>query len=340
MYRAVFRWIHLAQTQVTCSGCCLLTACSIPNPPVVYVAQTLCVCRVPTLRDAFCPWTPRLRVKKENQSVRDVTPSRMRTWTTNIQLSTKVAVKFAPQRCGNIGVSCVMLSFFKTAAGVTTMWGLCGIAIVALLYISIKQRGKPSPTVWGVIAGIVLLALVPTVGRIQIIREQQSAFYDLRVTVLDAQKIPVDDARVWASINAIPKKVEGGWEFSIPSGSKPADGKLTVYAQNSFLTGRTEVQLKDDHHPTATLQLMADETSQVRGMVQDAAGRAVAGALVSIVGYGGEALTTNADGSFALPAHTAEGQQVELHAEKQSYRPVNQWCPAGKTPATLVLERR
>jgi hypothetical protein len=231
-----------------------------------------------------------------------------------------------------------MLPFFKTAAGVTTMWGLCGIAIAALLHIS-KQRGKVSPTVWGIIAGIVLLALVPTWGRIQLQREQQNALYDLRVTVLGAQKIPEDDARVWTSTNAIPKKVEGGWEFSIPSGSKPADGKVTVYAQNSFSTGRTEVQLKDFYHPTATIQLMADETAQVRGMVQDAAGQAVAGALVSVVGYGSEAFTTKADGSFVLPARSAEGQQVQLHAEKHGYRPVNLWCSAGKTPATLVLER-
>lgn len=232
-----------------------------------------------------------------------------------------------------------MFSFFKTAAGVTTMWGLCGIAIVSLLYLSLKQRGKVSPILWGIVAGIVLLALVPTWGRIQLQREQRNAIYDLRVTVLDTQKTPVDDARVWASTDAIPKKVDGGWEFSIPSGSKPADGRLTVYAKNSFSTGRTEVQLKDDFHPTATIQLMADETAQVRGMVQDSAGRAIAGALVSVVGYGGEAFPTKDDGSFVLPAHAAEGQQVQLHAEKQNYRPVNLWCPAGKTPATLVLER-
>ncbi len=233
-----------------------------------------------------------------------------------------------------------MIPFFKTAAGVTTMWGLCGIAIVALLYLSLKQRGKVPPIVWGIVAGIVLLALVPTWGHIRLVRDQQNALYDLRVTVLDAQKVPVDDARVWASTNAIPKKVEGGWEFSIPSGSKPADGKLSVYAQNSFSTGRTEVQLKDDYHPTVTIQLMADETAQVRGMVLDADGEAVAGAFVSVVGYGSEAFTTKADGSFMLPAHAAEGQQVQLHAEKQGYRPVNLWCPAGKAPATLVLERQ
>ena len=218
------------------------------------------------------------------------------------------------------------------------MWGLCGIAIVSLLYLSLKQRGKVPPILWGIVAGIVLLALVPTWGRIQLQREQQYVGYDLRVTVLDAQKIPVDDARVWASIDAIPKKVEGGWEFSIPSGSKPADGKLTIYAQDSFSTGSTEVQLKEDYHPTAAIQLVTDETAHVRGMVQDSAGRAVSGALVSVVGYG-ETFTTKDDGSFVLAAHAAEGQQVQLHVEKQGYHPVNQWCPAGKTPATLVLER-
>jgi hypothetical protein len=233
-----------------------------------------------------------------------------------------------------------MLTLFQTAAGITTIWGLAGIAIVALLYFRNKQRGKVPPIAWAVVIGIVALALVPTLGWLQLQHEgiHQKDIYHLRVTVLDPQNTPVNDARVWSSTDAIPKKVDGGWEFSIPAGSKPSDGKLTIYAQveNSFWRGTRDVQLADDYYPTAAVLLSADDRAQIRGIVTDAAGRAVTGARVSVVGYPAEAVSTKEDGNFVLPAHAADGQQVELHAEKQR-KAVDQWHPAGRFPATLVL---
>src|SRR5262249_42306189 len=107
---------------------------------------------------------------------------------------------------------------------------------------------------------------------------------------------------------------------------------------NAFLTGNTELQLGNDHNPAVTIQLVVIE-SKVRGQVVDARGSAIAGALVSVAGYGKEAVTTQADGSFELPAHAALNQQVSLHAEKPGYRAANLWHPAGDFPAKIILEK-
>jgi hypothetical protein len=73
-------------------------------------------------------------------------------------------------------------------------------------------------------------------------------------------------------------------------------------------------------------------------MVVDAAGKSIAGVRVSIIGHGDEAVLTDATGGFVLPAHAADGQQVQLHAEKEGYKPANQFHPAGNEPATMGLD--
>jgi hypothetical protein len=237
------------------------------------------------------------------------------------------------------------LNFLKTAAGITTMWGLAGVAIWALLQISSKQRGKVPPIAWAIVAAIVIVALVPTLGWVQLEREKThdnaTAIYRVRVTVLNPQQQPVNDAKVTSSMNAIAKKVDGGYEFEIPAATKPSDGILTIYAtvESAFWSGKTDVQLTSEFNPNITVQLAAGVNAQVRGIVQDQAGRALAGATVSVVGYGSEAFTTKSDGNFTLPAHAADGQQVQLHAEKPGYEAANLDHPAGRLPATLVLEK-
>jgi hypothetical protein len=62
--------------------------------------------------------------------------------------------------------------------------------------------------------------------------------------------------------------------------------------------------------------------------------------MVSVIGYGEEAVTTSTDGSFVLPAHAAIGQSVRLHVEKEGYVPVDQYHPAGDEPAVIILEKK
>ena len=234
-----------------------------------------------------------------------------------------------------------MPTLLKTAAGVTTMWGLASVAILALLMISRKSGVKTLPIIWGAMTGVLILALVPILSWIQLQRGQISTVYRIRVTVLNPQGQPVNNAKIWSSMGGEPKQLAGGWQFDIPVASKPTDSKLTVYAavENAFWNGKTDVQLANDYNPNTTIQLMAGENAQVRGIVQDEAGSSLEGVAVSVVGYGGETVTTTKGGDFVLLAHAADGQQIELHAEKSGYRAVNQYHPAGREPATLVLER-
>lgn len=169
----------------------------------------------------------------------------------------------------------------------------------------------------------------------------KDASYRVRVIVMDPHQTPVSDAKVWSSIGGEPMRVEGGWLFVIPKDSKPADGKVTFYAANqaAYLQGQAPLQLADDHSPSLTVQMANARSAKVIGIVEDDRQSSVAGATVSIIGYDNEAEVTKASGSFALPAHAADGQQVQLHAEKAGYHAANTWCPAGDTPCTILLQR-
>jgi len=167
-----------------------------------------------------------------------------------------------------------------------------------------------------------------------------SESYRVRVIVMDPHQTPTSDAKVWSSIGGEPMKVEGGWQFVIPKDTKPLDGKVTFYASKdaAFLKGQTPLQLTDDHNPSVTVQLENPRTANVLGIVEDDTQTAIAGATVSVIGYDTEAQVTKASGNFSLPAHAADGQQVQVHAEKANYHSANSWCPAGDTPCTILLQ--
>ncbi len=169
----------------------------------------------------------------------------------------------------------------------------------------------------------------------------KDASYRVRVMVMDPHQTPVNDAKVWSSIGGEPMHVEGGYLFVIAKDTKPADGKVTFYAANdaAYLKGQAPLQLTDDHNPSITVQLANSRDAKVIGIVEDEKQSAVDGATVSVIGYDTEAAVTKSSGNFLLPAHAADGQQVQLHAEKKGYHPANTWCPAGDTPCSILLQR-
>src|SRR5262249_51751314 len=134
-----------------------------------------------------------------------------------------------------------------------------------------------------------------------------------------------------------PKRVNGGWQFDIPSASKPKDGKISIFAskKSAFLTGRTDLTLADDFNPAIIVELRRDDSAKVGGQVLDAGNRGVAGARVFVVGYESEGIITKDGGNFELPAHAAVGQQTLLYAEKPGYRPVRLNHAAGDNSAEL-----
>jgi hypothetical protein len=164
--------------------------------------------------------------------------------------------------------------------------------------------------------------------------------YRIRVTVLESTGLPVDDANVWSSLGGEPKKVAGGWEFNIARSTIPKDGSLTVFASRpaAFEIGSSRLQLTREPNPAATLRLERDLSAQARGIVVDSQNRTIAGARVCVVGFESEAAATGPTGGFVLPAHAADGQQIQLHVEKQGYRAVTEFHPAGHTAVTIVLD--
>jgi hypothetical protein len=214
------------------------------------------------------------------------------------------------------------------------------VAAFALVFASsafaLALRAKKPRIAWILAAGIIILGLAPLVASTFL---QSQGLYRVRVVVLGTDKLPDNDAQVISSNGGEPKKVEGGWEFDIPPQSRPADGKLKLFAseKNAFLAGSSTLVLDKDYFPTVEIRLDLDTSAIVRGDVIDERRRSVAGASVSIPGYS-DVATTDAMGNFVLPAHAADGQVVRLRAQKGQLA-ADVSVPAGNAPVELMLKR-
>jgi hypothetical protein len=212
------------------------------------------------------------------------------------------------------------------AAETTSRRGLIGLIVAAVITVS----------------GAIAVALINGwFGNGKTNPTPDSGLYRVRVTVINPQNVPVEDAKVWSSFGGEPKKVAGGWQFDIPAASKPQDSRVIFYAsqENAFLAGNEAASLGKDFNPAVTIKLRHDESARVHGQVVDRSNRGVAGARVFVVGHDAEAVITKEGGNFDLPAYAAVDQQVSIHAEKAGYKGVNQWQPAGDSPAILRLEK-
>jgi len=234
----------------------------------------------------------------------------------------------------------VVATLLEKAAAVSTPFNLAAFGLVVLLlilWVARSESGKrPLPVALlvvaiGALVTVVLAPMMITPG-----------VYHVRATVVGPNGVPVEDAKVWSSIGGEAKKVSGGWQFDVPAGSVPRDGKLAVYAtvESAFLSGLESVQLGSDYNLAVRVTLTPGASARVRGLVVDASGRGVVGVRVNIVGYQQEAVLTAEGGGFDLPSHAADGQQVQVHAEKDGYQGVTLWHPAGNTPAEIKLVRQ
>jgi hypothetical protein len=240
-----------------------------------------------------------------------------------------------------------MAEVFRIAAQISTPIALAAFAVACVLWLidrTFKYRGKINDKIHRLLVFAVLgclsLGLLSIAGDIYLKHEAGlTSVYRVRVTVIGTEHTPVENAAVWTSIGGEPKKVNGGWEFDIPSANKPLDGEITIYAkiENSSLQGKANLRLETDRNPSIVVSLEPDESAIVRGTVEDDSGHALRGVDVSVVGYGNEHVTTSESGSFILRAHAADGHTVRLHAEAPDYQPLDQDQPAGTTSAILVL---
>jgi hypothetical protein len=224
----------------------------------------------------------------------------------------------------------------KLASHITHPVTVAAFALVfaAFALAAALRAKKPRLAVLLAIA-IVVLGLAPLIASTFL---QTRGVYRIRVVVLGLDAQPVRDAEVTASGGEI-KKADESWELEVPPQTRPADGRLNLFAsvKNAFLAGHSTLVLADDYYPTVTVQLAPLPAVTLRGIVKDEFGRSVAGARVSISGYQ-EIATTNQMGNFELPSHAAEGQMVSVHGEKGDLM-VDLSVPAGAT-AELVMRKR
>jgi predicted RecA/RadA family phage recombinase len=221
---------------------------------------------------------------------------------------------------------------------VKTSLALAAFAIAATVAAYKSFLTKPTSATqkafWAVAAAVCAIAIITILAE----GRRGDVIYRVRVTVVDAHNVPVDGAvvRVTAA-NEAKTAPDGSAELAIPRGSLPQDGGVTIYVDKeaAFLHGSKQLTLGGDPNPSITIAVVASETAEVSGAVQDDSGHAVAGARVTVPG--GEAVSTDADGNFKLPAHAARDQKVLIHAEKSGYTPTSQYHPAGDGRAVLVL---
>jgi predicted ribosome-associated RNA-binding protein Tma20 len=181
--------------------------------------------------------------------------------------------------------------------------------------------------------GIISLGVAPFVAS-SFLRSR--GVYHVQVFVVRPDQSPVDIAQVKASNGGDLKMVEGGWELDITPQTRPADSKLTFSAsvKDEFLKGGSTLILAQDYYPTATIQLVAETSAKVRGVVVDEDLRAVAGATVSIDGLS-QVAVTDQKGNFALAAHAGNGQTVEIQAKKDQLVG-HLSAPAGKVVEVIL----
>jgi hypothetical protein len=225
----------------------------------------------------------------------------------------------------------------KIASQITHPVTVVAFALVfaAIAYV-LALRAKKPRIAWILTVGIIILGLAPLAAATFL---QSRGVYRIRITILAPDQLPVEDAQVSSSIGGEPKKVQDGWEFDIPPQTRPADGKVVLFAseKSAFLTGSSTVVLAQDYYPTIVIQLASDTSAVIRGVVVDEHHRSVIGATVSVPGYQDVAVTDKM-GNFALPAHVADGQVVQVRAQKDQLVG-SMSVPAGRTSVELVVTR-
>jgi hypothetical protein len=205
--------------------------------------------------------------------------------------------------------------------------------VIAASVFALVLRAKRPLMAWIVAAGIIVLGVAPFAASVFL---QSRGVYHVQVVVVGPDQSPVEIAQVKSSNGGELKMVEGGWELDIPPQARPVDGKVTLFAsvKDEFQKGRSTLVLAQDYYPTATIQLVADTSVMVRGVVVDEGLRAVAGATVSITGYS-DVVVTDRKGNFVLPVHAGKGQMVEVRAQKDQLTG-RLSAPAGKVVEVII----
>ena len=87
-------------------------------------------------------------------------------------------------------------------------------AVLAAYLFSLAIKKRKSHITWLLAAVVLILGLAPLLSSAYL---QSRGIYRVRAVVLGTDKLPDNDAHVISSNGGEPKKVEGGWEFDVPT---------------------------------------------------------------------------------------------------------------------------
>jgi hypothetical protein len=167
--------------------------------------------------------------------------------------------------------------------------------------------------------------------------------YKIRVTALDLQKRPVEDAMIWSSPKGEVNKVSGAWELIVPAATLPPEKKVTISIRTEVppLFRQVDLQIADKSELATSVQLERDRSSDVHGLVVDEDDRPIPDATVKVQGYTGEPTKTGANGAFKFPANWGRNEQVYLSIEKVGYKSISEYPHlAGEEAAYVILKKR
>ncbi len=227
-----------------------------------------------------------------------------------------------------------LAQFLKVSSHIGHPGKVAAIAfVIAVSVFALAWRAK-RPVAGGFAAvGIIVLGVTPFAASSFL---QARGIYHVQVVLLRPDQTVVDIAQVKSSNGGELKMVAGGWELDVPQQARPSDGKvmLSAIAQDEFMKGESTIVLAHDYYPVAMIQLVAETSAMVRGVVVDEDLGVVAGARVTVGDYPESALS-NAKGNFVLRAHAGNGQMVEIHAQKGSLTG-HLSAPAGKVVEVVL----
>jgi hypothetical protein len=237
-------------------------------------------------------------------------------------------------------------NILRAAAGIKTPISLIAVVVIALVIVLQMARRTPGPSRFRFLnTGLFLIAIVGLVPfaaswYIDYQNALRKGIYRVRVTVQSPSGVPAENARIWSSLDAVPKKVDGGWELDVPSGANTAKGTLEIYSRDNETGafGSAVVSLGNSENLDVILSLKPP-SSTIRGTVKDGDGHALGAVRVTVVGYASEAISTDNSGGFVLESHVADGGQVKLHFERPGYSVVEEYYQTGQ-PISVSLTKQ
>ena len=192
---------------------------------------------------------------------------------------------------------------------------------------------KSTVTILAVLGGIASIYAV--------LKPDHISEYHITVTTVDERKNAVE-ANLETSVRSIKSRSGEVWMVDIPASSKPSDGRVRISASNKidFLQGEAEISLANELNQSVTVVMKKDQSARAVGRVVDKNQDPISVAIVYVLGYEGNTVTTGLKGEFDIAANAAIGEPIRIHVEKPGYGSEDVVFIAGTGSEPIVISRK